>query len=140
MKLRLQVYDNQGRLRTIATEAFSSRSNIDLEAAVNLSALKVITTNVDGKAIYASSSNLDHFNKIVGINERAAVAGGEATVIFAGYMRDDDWTWDLDKPIFLGIDGALTQTPPSSGFRIIVAFPLSETDIIVDIKECIKLV
>lgn len=51
----------------------------------------------------------------------AATAGADeaVTVLVYGIVRNDSWTWTVGGAIYLGVDGALTQTTPSSSGEIV---------------------
>ena len=93
----------------------------------------------DGKVYYASQQELTHMNKVLGITTGAVAMGANATIRAFGEMTEPSWNWTLDKPIFLGLNGLLTQTPPTTGFSLIIAFPTSATKIFVEIKDPILL-
>ena len=115
--------------------------NVDLSltAAVNLSALRVVTTNGSGNAIYADTDTLSNA-VVVGVTETAANAGGAVSVRTAGILEDSSWSW-TKGPVFLGTNGTLTQTAPSGGAIIVqVARAITATKIQVDIEPIIQTV
>ena len=64
----------------------------------------------------------------------AAQDGTPAIVRVGGKMTEPSWNWDLDKFIYLGTNGLLTQTPPAAGFLLEMGWPINPTTILVDIK------
>lgn len=86
-------------------------------------------------AYYADCTNLDHINKPMGISSNASAEGGEVTVVFFGEMEESSWSWDITKPIFIGTNGILTQTPVTSGFSCIIATPITTTKIFIEKQE-----
>jgi hypothetical protein len=56
-------------------------------------------------------------------------------VVFFGELEEVSWNWDITKPIFIGINGLLTQTPPNSGFSCIIAYPVTTTKIFINKQE-----
>ena len=58
----------------------------------------------------------------------------QASVRVGGKMTEPSWNWDLDKFIYLGTNGLLTQTPPAAGFLLEMGWPINSTTILVDIK------
>ena len=105
-----------------------------------LSALRVVKGSSNGRLWYCSSVVVGDSGLVIGITTTSASAAG-ATVSYMkdGEMTDSSWNWDTTKPIYCGTDGALTQTVPTSGFRQVVAVPLSPTKISIQIKEPIIL-
>lgn len=100
---------------------------------------RCVVVGSDGKVYYASQQELTHMNKVLGITTGAVAMGANATIRAFGEMTEPSWNWTLDKPIFLGLNGLLTQTPPTTGFSLIIAFPTSATKIFVEIKDPILL-
>ena len=88
----------------------------------------------DNRLYYADQSNLTHFNRVLGITTGAAVQNDPASVRVGGIMTEPSWTWDLDKFIYLGVNGLLTQTPPGTGFLLEMGWPINPTSMMVDIK------
>ncbi len=88
----------------------------------------------DNRLYYADQSNLAHFNRVLGITTGAAGENDPASVRVGGIMAEPSWAWDLDKFIYLGENGLLTQTPPGSGFLLEMGWPVNPTSMMVDIK------
>ena len=88
----------------------------------------------DNKLYYADQSNPAHFNRVLGITTGAAAQDNPASVRVGGKMTEPSWNWDLDKFIYLGTNGLLTQTPPAAGFLLEMGWPINSTTILVDIK------
>jgi len=92
----------------------------------------------DGLLIYASKDAPLHANKILGMTVGAA-SSGSADVQRGGVLTEPSWSWEPDIPIWLGVDGLMSQAPPSEGFSLIVGFPASSTSMFIDIREPIFL-
>ena len=88
----------------------------------------------DNKVYYGDQSNPAHFNRVLGISTGAAAQDDQASVRVGGVMTEPSWNWDLDKFIYLGSNGLLTQTPPGSGFLLEMGWPINPTSMMVDIK------
>lgn len=111
-------------------------------ASIAISGHRIVSLNGLGEVEYASSGNITQANRIVGMTMNAAVPGGLVSVQKFGELTEPSWNWTLSQPIYLSIDGALTQTPPStpaSQFSVIVGFPISPTAIFVNIGNPIIL-
>jgi len=100
---------------------------------------RVVVLNAAAEAVYASNAVPEHLHKVLGLTTGAVVLGAEATVQTGGEMIEPTWAWTLDAPIFLGVDGLLTQTPPASGFLLVVAFPVTATKIFIKLREPLAL-
>ncbi len=88
----------------------------------------------DNKVYYGDQANLSHFNRVLGVTTGAVAQDDRASVRVGGVMTEPSWNWDLDKFIYLGSSGLLTQTPPTTGFLLELGWPVNTTSIMVDIK------
>jgi len=61
---------------------------------------------------YASAANPEHGDDTLGITTGAAGDGLEVVVRTRGPIRFDGWNWTPLEPLYLALDGAMTQTPP----------------------------
>lgn len=113
--------------------------DLQLTAGVSLSALRAVTTNSSGEAIYASNNTLGNA-QVVGITMGAASSGAQVGVKTFGPLSDASWNW-TKGPVFLGTNGALTQTAPSGGAIIVqVGRALTATQLFVDVETTITTV
>jgi hypothetical protein len=94
------------------------RSNISTFTAAGqiISALRGIRINAAGKAVYASSANLADANTVLGVSITAASLGSTVILVTSGEIENAEWNWTPSAPIYLGVDGVLTQVPPISEF------------------------
>ena len=112
---------------------------ISFIAASNLSAYRSVIIDDNSKVAYADSSQMGHINRILGITTRSCLSGHVAAVVTGGVVNNSGWSWTIGNPIFLSSSGALTQTPPTTGFLQIMGFPLSTTSIYLQPQEAIVL-
>lgn len=82
-------------------------------AAGNLSGHRAVTQRVDGTFEPASNTNPAHLSAPVWITTGAASSGAPVTAVAYGLIEEPSWAW-TPGPIFLGVGGALTQTPPTA--------------------------
>lgn len=93
--------------------------------------------------VYADASNSAHANLVFGMTLNAASSGGSVDVAVCGEFTEPTWNWTLGLPIFLSVDGTLTQTAPTSSvadFSLVVGFPITPTKLFVNIREPIFLI
>lgn len=109
-------------------------------AATALGGHRVVAMNSDGKAEYADQTNAAHINKVLGITTSAVNADEIASIVRGGEVTEPSWSWTVTLPVFLGTNGLLTQTQPSTGFSLIVGFPVATTKLFVSIREPIALI
>jgi hypothetical protein len=104
-----------------------------------ISGHRVVRATADGKVGYASSANPGDAQLIIGISMNAAADGDTVNVHYIGPITEPSWAWAPNMPVYCGIDGALTQTPPTSGFILIIGAAISATAIFFDQKIAIIL-
>lgn len=107
-------------------------------ANVPLSGERVVRFNLLEQLVYASNVPFE-FENICGITNAAASAGGSVEVISAGEFRNIGWNWSPGAPLFLGLNGFLTETPPTTGVLIQFATAISSTKIFISIENPIFL-
>lgn len=107
-------------------------------AASALSAYRIVKR--EGSQIqYASSAVTGDAFKILGLLISPIASGSSGAAVVEGFLSNEAWNWTTGDPIFLGTDGTLTQTAPSSGFICQVATPIAPTEISLDIQPPIFL-
>lgn len=112
---------------------------LSLAAGTNLSALRAVTTNGSGEAVYASNDTLLNA-QVVGLTVNAANSGNNVTIKTNGVITDASWNWTKGT-VYLGTNGQLTQTAPSGGAVIVhVGKALTATKLQVDIDTIITTV
>lgn len=107
-------------------------NNLSFIAGQNLSALRAVTSNALGEAVYASNDTIANA-QVIGVTYTSANAGSVVTVITSGLFTDPIWNW-TKGPVFLGTNGTLTQTAPTGGAILVyVGKALTATQILIDI-------
>lgn len=107
-------------------------------ASAALSALRVVYES-EGAVAPADPADEYQVGQIVGLTVSAAGAAGvQVDIQSSGAVDDAGWSW-TDGPVFLGADGALTQTPPTAGWEVVVGWPLSPTRLNLTFDEPILL-
>ncbi len=99
---------------------------------------KVVVTDGVGESNIADSSNQSHINLVRGISIGAAGAGGIIMIHRRGKLTEASWSWDVGKSIFFDSNGNLTQTPPSTGFWMVLGRPITPTVIEVNLETPVK--
>lgn len=113
--------------------------DFSLTAGTNLSALRAVTTNGSGEAVYASTDTLANAT-VFGITSTAADAGNAVSVHSSGILEDANWNWTKGT-IYLGTNGALTQTAPTNGAIVVhIGRALTATKLQIDIDTTITTV
>jgi hypothetical protein len=105
---------------------------VEYPVAYPMSGHRIVVLNENQEAIYASNLNPFHANKVLGMTI-GAVISGNIGIQTGGSLEEPSWNWIIDVPIWLADNGLMTQTPPISGFSLIVGFPVSSTNIFIHI-------
>jgi hypothetical protein len=108
------------------------------ETAIALSALRMIVLE-SGQWIYASSDQESHGNAAIGLLLTGQSQGSLCNALLQGLATDLGWNWAANQPVFLGLNGMLTQSQPATGFRRIVGFAASPTQLLINPQEAIFL-
>lgn len=112
---------------------------ITYPASTAIGGHRIVVLNATEAVEYADHTTLTHANKIAGMSTGAAVEGADVTIQTHGEITEISWTWALDTPVWLSTTGLMTQTPPITGFSLIIGFPISATKLFIDIREPIFL-
>lgn len=122
-----------GKQRARSLSLDSSAPTITAVAAANLSGHRAIVLNSTQQAIYADNQTSAHAARVLGITTGAAAIGSNATIQTFG-LTESSWNWSIG-PIFLATDGTLTQTPPTTGFLLVIASAIAPTKIFINIQS-----
>lgn len=88
---------------------------------------------------YADKQDESHCDRVVGITTNAAAQNGICIIAQKGDITHSSWNWQVNEPVFVGSNGLLTQTPPSTGFHQQFAVALTATTLYIDIHPAILL-
>lgn len=103
-----------------------------LTAGATVSGQRVVSSRADGTVQYASAATLSDATRQLWITLGAASIGDPVQCLAFGYVTEAGWSW-TDAPIFLGLNGVLTQTPPAlpgAVFLLQVAAPDGPTALV----------
>lgn len=102
-------------------------------AAVALSGHVVVAYNTAGQLVPASAAELLHALRVAGITVAAAVLGASVAVQQREVLEHAGWAWVPGQPVFLGLGGALVQTPaPGAVFMMLIGQALTATRLLVN--------
>lgn len=101
-------------------------SDYTLTAASSFSGHRVVVQTSSGIA-YADPGT--HIGRSVGLTLNAASGGQDLNIRRFGEVTEPSWSWDTSKPVWLGVNGTLTQTIPNSpgSGALVLGWPLSST-------------
>lgn len=105
-------------------------------AGQNLSGHRVISAASDGKAIYADVNTVTT-SAIIGISLNAASLNDAVNIQTSGMLQHTGWSFTPQEPVFAGLNGQLTQTPPNAAYSAEIGVALSTDTLIINIHPII---
>lgn len=103
-----------------------------------LSAMRVVWEDDAGAVSALDGADEDHIDLLCGLTLTATSDAGQVAVQRTGAVDDLAWSW-VPGRVYLGADGALTQSPPSTGFDVLVGVAVSPTRLILNFQDPIEL-
>lgn len=100
-----------------------------LTAAMPVSAFRCVSLLPDGRAALTDPLDDVSMQAIAGLSTSAAGAAGASINVGRGFIQNPAWSLAPNSPIFVGADGALTQSPPTAIVSRQVGIALSATSI-----------
>lgn len=103
---------------------YLASENLPLNCPVILNAQKQLEV--------AKASNLTHSDSFLGLNLFSTPINLTATIRNYGLVENENWNWELNKPIFLGVNGDLTQEIDNGiVFLLHIAKPITDKSIFI---------
>ena len=102
-----------------------------------ISALRVVY-EASGLVYVLDYRDAAHIDLLVGITMTAADGGAPIAIQRAGEISDSGWAWTPGR-VYLGVAGQLTQTPPETGYSVLIGSAVSATRIILNLQDPIEL-
>ena len=100
----------------------AASATLTLTAATALSGQRAVSLNGAGEVVYFNPAQPD----VVGVTTEA-VASGPVSVQIQDVLEEPSWSWAPGLPVYAGTNGVLSQTPPSSGYLVVVGVALTPT-------------
>lgn len=107
-------------------------------AAEDIGGHRVVSVDDAGLAIYASASNASA-RTVQGLSENAAIVGDLVQMVTTGVADYPPGGLVAHEPIFLGENGLMTTTAPTSGWLRQVGVALTSTTMAVEIGPAFRL-
>jgi len=92
----------------------------------------VVMASFDGGLRLADKDADEDIDAVIGVVVSSVLAGEEVTIQLSGELLNLSWNWTLNAPIYLGNNGVLTQTLPTTGFIQRIGFPILSTKMLID--------
>ena len=104
-------------------------------AAVALGGHRAVCLRSDGLH-YADAATAEHAGLVAGITPGAVTSGALTSVTSFGEMTEPSWSWTAGLPVFVGLNGVLTQAlPDTAAFSQVLGVATSPTSIFVRLRE-----
>jgi hypothetical protein len=97
------------------TEQLFSAISIKYPAAVDLTQWQAVVA-IGGQARPADPTNPAHQGVVRGLAMANYLSGETATILLEGPALHNPWTWTPGARLYVGGGGALTETPPPTGW------------------------
>jgi hypothetical protein len=107
---------------------------ITLTAGTDLGGNRVVTGAVE----YADNTNLDTLTKAIGVTAGAAILGEPIHVISGGEL-EGFFGLTPNQPVYLSVNGTVTQTLPVTGYIQRIGVAVTSTKIIINLSEPLAL-
>jgi len=107
-------------------------------AGENISALKLVYL-FDKNTVKTADRSAFNTSKSVGVTKSVGILGLDVEIIQFGELIDSFFTFPKNDPLFIGPNGAVTNTPPLTGFSTTIGHSMGSGGIYIDIQEPIKL-
>jgi hypothetical protein len=109
-------------------------------AGGTIAAYTAVGPNAAGQLITCSADTLSDALRVQGVSLGAGVSGGGVNVKAAGLVENAAWAFTPDQPVFVGLNGALTQSlPVSAVFSRVVGVAVGATRLLVNLQPPIIL-
>lgn len=85
-------------------------------AAENISAIKLLTLDNPTDVSLSTSDGSCPEATVFGVSRTSGSTGDNIEVITAGVLYDSSFNFPVNAPLFLGINGTITDTAPTTGY------------------------
>lgn len=101
-----------------------------------IGAHRIVKLGDDGKVCYASCNEIGDVGRILGMSLNSADVGHTVRVLTFGRCEDSSFSFDVTKPIFLGLNGQIVQELPGEAVFIQrLGRVLKSSEILIDLDE-----
>jgi hypothetical protein len=108
---------------------------VEVTFGENISAYRCVYLNDDNEAMILDVEDVENSTAFAGVTKRAQVTGEINDIQFLGYMTNSSWNFTANLPVFLGANGIVTQTIPTTGFTLRLGFAATSTSVLLNAAE-----
>lgn len=110
-------------------------SSFSKTAGGSITIYKMLAVQNTGDVVHADKDTASDEDRLVGIALGNATIGNPVNVQNTGEVTNALWAWSVGAPIYLGVNGSLTQTKPTSGFVLRIGLPSGTDRMVLDIDD-----
>ena len=100
--------------------------------------LRVVRRESDGLGYIVSSDTVGDAHTVIGVSTQTVTLGGTFNYVARGELQDANLSL-VDGAVYVGVDGVLTQTPPTTGFVLKVGHAVNSDTLFVDVGVPVEL-
>lgn len=115
---------------TGALDVVNDSNDLVLRSSTALSVGDVVV-DIDGFAVKASVAEPENRSKVVGLVSKTVVAGKLVRVANNELLENNSWSFVPEAPVFLGLNGEVTQQPFLGTFVLQLGHAVTPTKIFV---------
>lgn len=104
-----------------------------------IDSLKVVRSVSNDEVDIVDNTSSDDVHNIFGVSiTKAGSVGSDLVVRTVGVVEDNSLSLSLGK-VWLGVGGSLTQTPPTSGYNVVIGVAIAPNKLNINVQEPIRL-
>lgn len=125
---------------TINNTIISGGGNVvTKKAGESLGGHRIVRMHNSDEVLYASNSDSSQLYNVLGLTTGAATIGADVVVLLGGEITEPSWNWTKDQYVYLGLNGQLTQTLPTTGFLLVIGTAIDSDVVFVKIGAPVQL-
>lgn len=110
---------------------------IETRRAGSVISANTVVYERDGLIFPLSHNDTANVFAVLGLAVASGQPGAEIAVQRGASVSDAAWSWAFGR-VYLGQGGALTQTPPATGYQVLIGFAATPTSINLSIQDPIE--
>lgn len=104
-------------------------------AAEDILSGQVVQLIEDKFVITASNDSMNDVDKAIGVATQDTANGEECKIIMSGYMDNPTWNFIGGKPLFLDLDGSISQIYTPRIFQQVIGNAISQHELFINIQH-----
>jgi hypothetical protein len=115
-----------------------SNSLVRLPCAETILESYAVKLNSANQLEKCSAFDINHINSLIGLAKQTGNLNELITVNKSDLITNSTWSWTPNKPVFLGLNGTLTQAPIGVAFLQQVGIAITATQLLIRILQPFK--